>query len=126
MSGGLLQRMRYRSEGRSAASLERAILEHLLVLLNTRHGSCSMDPGYGLPDLTDLAHNVPEGIPALQRMIVDAIQRYEPRLQAVSVRPAPLSSGALSLSFEVRAELVAGGSLRFETKVSRGGQVVVT
>jgi type VI secretion system protein len=118
--------MRYRSEGSSAASLERAILEHLLVLLNTRHGSCSMDPGYGLPDLTDLAHNVPEGVPALQHMIVEAIQRYEPRLQAVSVRPVPLSPGSLSLSFEVRAELVAGGSLRFETKVSRGGQVVVT
>ncbi len=126
MSGGLLQRIRSRSQGRSAVGLEQAILEHVLVLLNTRQGSSALDPSYGLPDLTDLTHNVPEGVPALQRMIVEAIQRYEPRLKSVHVRPLPLAPGALTLSFEVRAQLARGGAFRFETKVCRGGQIYVT
>src|SRR5262245_4704245 len=126
MSGGLMQRLKRRAAGGSAGSVEQAVMEHLLVLLNTRQGSSPADPDYGLPDLTDIVHNMPNGLPALQRLIGEAIQRYEPRLKAVTVRPAAHSPNSLSLSFEVRAQLVAGGSLRFETRVMRGGQVSVT
>jgi len=62
----------------------------------------------------------------LQRMIVHAIQRYEPRLSHVLVRSSTIHADALSLSFEVSAQLAGGGALRFETTISSGGQISIS
>jgi len=130
MSGGLLDEITSRLRGEPAPRPEEAVLAHLSTLLNTRQGSSALDREYGLPDLIDITHDIPAGIAALQRMIVRAIQRYEPRLTHVLVRCAPprssIHADALSLSFEVSAQLVGGGALRFETKISSGGQVSIS
>jgi type VI secretion system protein len=110
------------------------VLVHLVTLLNTRQGSSALDREYGLPDIIDITHNIPAGIPVLQRMIARAIRRYEPRLTHVRVRCSPPRSKAASttrahapsLSFEVSAQLVGGSAFRFETKISSGGQVSIS
>lgn len=125
MSAGLLGRLRRRALGAPALGREASILAHLAQLLNARQGGSALDSRYGLPDLTDLAHRIPEGLPMLQRLLSETIQRHEPRLRKVSVSHVP-SRVALLLQFEVRAELIAGGSLRFRTDVSPGGRVSIT
>jgi type VI secretion system protein len=123
MSGGLLDGMRTRLRGEARPKREHAVLAHLSTLLNTRQGSSALDPAYGLPDIIDITHNIPSAIPALQRLIVEAIQRYEPRLSHILVRSSTVHADALSLSFDVSAQLVGAGPFRFQTTLSAGGQV---
>lgn len=125
MSGGVLDRIAASQRGHASESLEGAILAHLSVLLNTRRGYCPLDSEYGIPDFTDASHHLPERLPRMQRMIVDAIERYEPRLQSVSVRALETPRHVLTVRFEVRARLRAGKAICFETQVTRGGQVRV-
>lgn len=126
MSGGLLDGMRCRLRGEPRPRREDAVLAHLSTLLNTRQGSSALDREYGLPDIVDITHDIPTGIPVLERMIVHAIRRYEPRLTHVLVRSSTIHVDALSLCFEVSARLVGGGALRFETKVTAGGQISIS
>jgi type VI secretion system protein len=125
MSGGLLDSINQRLRGEARKKREDAVLVHLSTLLNTRQGSSALDPEYGLPDIVDFTHNIPSAIPALERLIVGAIQRYEPRLSHTVVRSSTVHTDALSLCFEVSAQLLGGGSLRFQTTLSAGGQVSV-
>lgn len=125
MSGGLLDRINRRLRGEARDSCEDAVLIHLSTLLNTRQGSSALDAAYGLPDIVDFTHNIPSAIPQLERLIVDAIRRYEPRLSQIVVRSSTVHADALSLSFEVIAQLARGGSLRFQTTLAAGGQVSV-
>ncbi|HEX5657566.1 MAG TPA: type VI secretion system baseplate subunit TssE [Polyangiales bacterium] len=128
MSGGLLAKVRRRDQRAPALSTAESILVHLSELLNARHGDSSLDPTYGLPDLTDLAHRVPEGIPVLQRSIAETIRRHEPRLARVHVATSrtEVAGPRASLHFEVQAELAGGGTLRFHTEVAPGGRVRVS
>jgi type VI secretion system protein len=126
MSGGLLDSIDRRLRGEPRVRREDAVLVHLSMLLNTRQGSSSLDPAYGLPDIVDFTHNIPGAIPALERLIVDAIQRYEPRLSHIVVRSSTVHADALSLCFEVSAQLVGGSSFRFQTTLSSGGHVSVS
>jgi len=141
--------MAQRRRGQPEPGRADAVLDHLLTLLNTRQGMSRLDPEYGMPDITDITHNMPRGSPVLSRMIVAAIQRYEPRLKHVVVRPSALLGNTLSLTFEVTAQLVSespvradtrsemrsldaiaheprhGETLHFQTTVSAGGQVSI-
>jgi len=79
-----------------------SISEHLQILLNTREGLSVTHPDYGLPDLTDIVHMLPDGVHALQNAIRDVILKYEPRLSKVKVRFVP-SDDAFVLYFDVSA-----------------------
>lgn len=129
MARGLLQRIEHaaRSPGSGAAgSGQVSILEHVQALLNTRQGSSRLDASYGIPDITDVLHSLPGGMAVLRSMIEECIRRHEPRL--ANIRVAALAKddeAALHLRFEVHARLAGGGSIRFETEVSRAGRVRV-
>jgi type VI secretion system protein len=125
MSGGLLQLIVCRQRRTREPSRAEAVLAHLATLLNTRRGMSSLDAEYGLPDLTEATHDMPLGLPVLQRMIVAAIERYEPRLQHVVVRAATLQTETLSLLVELSAQLPGAGTIRFETRVFSGGQISI-
>lgn len=125
MTCGLLHRLAEREHGGAGPSLEQSVLQHLRVLLNTRQGNSALDPLYGVPDFTDLVHNFPDGLLALRRLIAQTIERYEPRLSRVSVRPTRILRDVLVLHFDVRAELPNGRPVIFDTTVSRGGHIQV-
>lgn len=125
MSTALLTRMSSLGHGGNAPSELQSVLAHLSLLLNTRRGSSPADEGFGMADLTDVLRDFPAGIATLQRMIAEAIQRYEPRLKNVSVRPLGPSTAQLCVSFEVRAQL-RGTRVQLQTKLSPNGLVSVT
>ena len=138
MARGLLQRIEQAARsaefgaaggtGRAAAgpsSTQVSILEHVQTLLNTRQGSSRLDPAYGIPDITDVLHSLPGGMPVLRGMIEECIRRHEPRLTNIRVASLDKDETELYLRFEVQAKLAAGGSMRFETEVSRAGRVRV-
>jgi type VI secretion system protein len=129
MARGLLQRIEQaaRSKGASAGSGQLSILEHVQALLNARQGGSRLDPSYGIPDITDVLHSMPGGMPVLRNMIEECIRKHEPRLSNVRVVALAKDDEAdLNLRFEVHAKLAAvGGSIRFETEVSRAGRVRV-
>ena len=79
-----------------------SILEHVQVLLNTREGLSATNPDFGLPDLTDIVHMLPDGVQAIQNAIRDVILKYEPRLSKVKVRFVP-SDDAFVLYFDISA-----------------------
>ena len=78
----------------------RSIVEHLQTLLNSREGLSATNPDFGLPDLTDIVHMLPDGVHALQNAIRDLILKYEPRLSKVNVRFVP-SDDAFVLYFDI-------------------------
>jgi type VI secretion system protein len=114
-----------RSAGAGSSSTQISILEHVQTLLNTRQGSSQLDASYGIPDITDVLHSLPGGMPVLRGMIEDCIRRHEPRLAGIRVASLARDDTELYLRFEVQAKLATGGSIRFETEVSRAGRVRV-
>lgn len=126
MATALLARMSSIGHGGAAPSELQSVLAHLSLLLNTRRGSSSADPHFGMADFTDAVRNFPVGITTLQRMITDLIQHYEPRLRNVTVRPLVVSTTQLAISFQVRAQLHDGARVQLQTKLSHNGQVSIT
>lgn len=129
MTRGLLDKLAgSAASGRATRDDYASILEHLRVLLNTRHGDSASTPEFGIPDFTDCLHNLSSGLARLQTALQETIARYEPRLAQVTVRPVDMESDALVLHFEVSGRLVASADrqvLRFATRVTRGGRVSV-
>lgn len=61
-----------------------AIFFHLKGLLNTRKGSITADPNYGVLDLQMLYQGLPGTQTRLIQVLICTIERYEPRLQNLS------------------------------------------
>lgn len=99
MSARFLRRL---GNERTHVDETRAIAEHLQVLLNAREGLSVIHGDYGLPDLTDMVHMLPEGVQILQNAIRDLILKFEPRLSKVRVRYMP-SDDAFVLYFDISA-----------------------
>lgn len=99
----------------------RSIAEHLQTLLNSREGLSATNPDFGLPDLTDIVHMLPDGAHALQNAIRDVILKYEPRLSKVNVRFVP-SDDAFVLYFDIsgRQSDAAKTPFRVRTKMLPG------
>ena len=100
-----------------------SIAEHLQTLLNSREGLSATNPDFGLPDLTDIVHMLPDGVHALQNAIRDVILKYEPRLAKVTVRFTP-SDDAFVLYFDIsgRRSDAAKTPFRVRTKMLPGHQ----
>jgi type VI secretion system protein len=103
-------------------------MRNLRHILNSRRGSSSTVPDYGLPDLADVVHEFPDVIVELQRIIKESIDRYEPRLRAVRVNFVPDEDDLLILRFHIAGELAAGGEtqrISFESTISSSGKATV-
>ena len=84
----------------------RSVIDYLLVLMNTRQGSVSTRPDFGLPDFNDMASEFPAATEAIARAIKRQIDTFEPRLRNVVVTHVPGElDGPLRLVYSIRAEL---------------------
>lgn len=102
-----------------------AIVEHLRYLLNVRRGDAVTAPDYGIEDLSDLTNSFPEAAELWKTSIRAAIEKYEPRLCAVRVRPRP-TEDPLVIGFEISARLSRDdGPLTFQTEVGPTGRFKV-
>lgn len=114
MSERFLRRL---GTNRRSVDETQSISEHLQILLNTREGLSVTHPDYGLPDLTDIVHMLPDGLHALQNAIRDVILKYEPRLSKVKVRFVP-SDDAFVLYFDVTARRTDADKTPFRVRTA--------
>ncbi len=122
-SRGLLSRL---ASGSRRADVVSSVVDHLRAMLNTRQGDSATVPDFGLVDFSDVCHNMPEAIGAIQQSIRTTILKYEPRLKNVSVRFVP-SEDPLTVRFEVVARLADArrSVVRLRTALTAGGYVEV-
>ncbi len=126
MSRGLLGRLASSTPSRSTDEVQ-SIIGNLRAILNTRLGDSPAASDFGVIDLADLYHDFPNATQYLQRSIRETIQKYEPRLTSVRVRPAP-SENPLTLVFDISARLAHDrrrGLVRVRTQVNHGGRVEI-
>ncbi|MBI1926582.1 type VI secretion system baseplate subunit TssE [Candidatus Poribacteria bacterium] len=101
-----------------------SIIDHLTFLLNTRRGSIGHLPNYGLPDISSVYRDMPQSVQILKRAMREIIEAYEPRLMKpvrVEEEEQERHSGDFILTFLITAEIVDGGSVRFQTRFKNSG-----
>jgi type VI secretion system protein len=105
-----------------------SVLNHLRKMLNTRQGSAAAAPDYGLPDFNDLAKDLLNPSQEIGKAIRACIEKYEPRLSRVQVRPIEVPDDPLVLRYEVTAQLLVDDgqtSVWLETAMEPGGRIRV-
>lgn len=95
-----------------------SIISNLNYLFNTRAGSLSHLPDYGLPDITEIYRDIPDSVVKLQTAIKRAAEKYEPRLRRVRVEHQDEDEYAMRLVFLLTGELHDRRKVRFETTFS--------
>jgi len=107
-----------------------SVVNHLRRMLNTKTGSSSTCPDYGVPDISHLLHDMGEAIATVQRGVKQSIQQYEPRLKNVQVRPMKMEgAGQTGMLFEVTGHIMLPDgkrqALRFTTALDEKCQIQV-
>jgi type VI secretion system protein len=98
-----------------------SIRAHLTRLLNSRRGSLIHLPDYGLPDVTEIYQGLPYSIDALIDAIKNTIEKYEPRLHNISIKPKPMNDKDCVLRLEICATTNTNDQLQFNTYFMSGG-----
>jgi type VI secretion system protein len=109
---------------RDERSREGSIKRHLSKLLNSRAGSVSIQPDYGLSDFNDVARDHPDLPAAVALQVTHLLRRYEPRLHNIGVTPHPSPDDPTGLHFTITADIVqANGdkvATTFDLSLGRG------
>lgn len=124
---GFLSRLTDDHPTRPIGELE-SIIQNLNSLLNTRLGDSISARDFGLADLSDIIHNLPDATQELQRRIRETIKEFEPRLRSVTVRMTD-NSDPFNLCFEISARLTGNqgrGMVRLRTDIHPEGRVHVS
>ncbi|MBF0349538.1 MAG: type VI secretion system baseplate subunit TssE [SAR324 cluster bacterium] len=86
--------------------LRSSVSNHLIRLLNTKQGTVSGDPEYGLPDFSNLPGNfISPETEAIKEKIKELIETYEPRLKDVAVSFEGSSGQEMALKFGLSATI---------------------
>lgn len=101
-----------------------SVIGNLTHLFNSRRGSLNHLPDYGLPDLGSLYRGMPDSIDDLRRNVQESVEKFEPRLSRVRVKPQLSESTEMRMSLVLTAEL-DGKRVRFKTTFSSAEPVEV-
>ena len=82
-------------------------------------------PDYGLPDVTEIYQGLPYSIDALIDAIKNTIEKYEPRLHNVSIKPISQNDKDCVLRLEICARTNTNDQLQFNTYFMSGGATEV-
>lgn len=107
----------------------KSIIAHLSKLLNTRQGSVSIAPDFGVPDITNLpGGNILETKQRVEAVIQGVVQKYEPRLKNVKMYMQQEGKVEFSLKFRLEANLTEKEDVPviFETVVSTDGKISIS
>lgn len=116
------------SRATAAARALASVMGHLQKMLNTRRGSVSIAPDYGMPDFTNFpGESMSDTCRRMTVIIKDFVEKYEPRLANVRISFDPDENNALSLRFRLEGVLVREGGIpvMLETVVDSSGKVVI-
>ncbi|UXH42151.1 type VI secretion system baseplate subunit TssE [Pseudomonas promysalinigenes] len=101
-----------------------SVLDNVQRILNSRAGSLSHLPDYGLPDMGTVLQGLPASAHGLMHDIARTLRRYEPRLDEVCIALLPQSRpGHLEYALEVLIK--GGGRVTFGTTLGAEGRAVV-
>lgn len=92
-----------------------SIHDHLLRLLNARQGVLRHLPDYGLPDLDMFYRELPYSEQDIAFSVKNVIEKYEPRLRGVRVRPRTRDIRNCVVRMEISGHLQDGTQVRFQT-----------
>lgn len=101
-----------------------SVLDNLQRILDSRAGSLSHLPDYGLPDMGQVLQGLPAAAHGLIGALTHTLLKYEPRLAELHVRLLPQTQpGQLEYSLDVR--LKSGEQATFGTTLAPAGKVLV-
>ncbi|RUT37618.1 type VI secretion system baseplate subunit TssE [Pseudomonas sp. PAMC 29040] len=101
-----------------------SVLDNLQRILNSRAGSLSHLPDYGLPDMGLTLQGLPAAAHGLMGTLVQTLLKYEPRLAALSIELLAQSRPG-HLEYALHAQLKEGGRVTFGTTLAPAGKVLV-
>ena len=117
---GELDLYRVREEDQHTLS----VLDNLQRILNSRAGSLSHLPDYGLPDMGRILQGLPASAHELMGTLVDTLLKYEPRLEAVNIELLPQTQPG-HLEYALDLQLKDGQRVNFGTSLAAEGKVLV-
>ncbi|MGO8992077.1 MAG: type VI secretion system baseplate subunit TssE [Polyangiaceae bacterium] len=103
-----------------------AVVAHLRDLCATPRGKVLLARDYGIDDPTRLFHEYPHSVADMERHLLGAIVRFEPRLANVSVTHVKTDDLELLLRFDVEGILMSEGRalpVRFSTVIDSDNHV---
>lgn len=106
----------------------RSVADHLTRMFNVRQGSVAVALDYGMPDFNDLLTQFPDALNVIRKSIQNSVEKYEPRLTRVTVRPIANDDDPFDLRFKITGRLMLGDDERsasFEALVGSSGRVKV-
>ena len=103
-----------------------SVMDHLSRMFNTRVGSISYLPDYGLPDISEVYRTLPDGLENLRDAIRCTVEKYEPRLVNVRVQYQEPESGRQRIVFIINGQIKGGGQVRFQTTFTGTGNSSVS
>ena len=111
---------------KATADVTHSIRIHLGQLLNTRQGSVSISPDYGVPDMTNVpGDSIQEIRQNIEQILQQVVQKYEPRLAKIRMTMDQDDKNSFALRFRLEAVLSEQEdvTVTFETVVSTDGHV---
>ena len=101
-----------------------SVLDNMQRILNTRAGSLSHIPDYGLPDMTRILQGMPGTAHQLLFTLSAVLLKYEPRLKRIDVVLLEKKIPG-ELRYAIDAELKDVGLVRFGTEFMPEGRVMI-
>lgn len=101
-----------------------SVLDNMQRILNSRAGSLSHIPDYGLPDMTRILQGMPGTAHQLLYTLSEVLLKYEPRLKRIEVILLEQNMPG-ELRYAIDAELKEIGLVRFGTEFMPEGRVMI-
>ncbi|WP_072571166.1 type VI secretion system baseplate subunit TssE [Enterobacter sp. SA187] len=101
-----------------------SVLDNMQRILNTRQGSLSHLPDYGLPDMSKILQGMPRTAHSLLDTLSATLLKYEPRLKRIQVVLLPQHMPG-QLEYAIDAELHDFGIVRYDTAFMPEGRVLI-
>ncbi|NLY28301.1 MAG: type VI secretion system baseplate subunit TssE [Alcaligenaceae bacterium] len=112
--------------------LRESVVQHLRRLLNTRAGSVPIDPGYGMPDMSNIAGSFALGTTEfLSEALIRQVSRYEPRLTDPRIEVEKENRDVITLRFALSGYVASGRGeakkepLAMTLRINATGQVFI-
>jgi type VI secretion system protein len=103
----------------------KSICDHLIRLLNTRQGTLSHLPDYGMPDIAEVYRGLPASLDELKNTIVHVVEKYEPRLEKIRIADVSFDPLKSRIAFKINAMIKNRGHIVITTTIASTGQAYV-
>nr|WP_260524688.1 type VI secretion system baseplate subunit TssE [Pseudomonas sp. MWU16-30317] len=101
-----------------------SVLDNVQRILNSRAGTLSHLPDYGLPDMGQILQGLPAAAHGLMSTLTHTLLKYEPRLAAVNIGLLPQAEPG-HLEYALDVQLKDGAQVTFGATLAPEGKVLV-